>query len=113
MKTLKRCPLATKIPTGAIGIDITVKNAKPEHKCMAPTWDMVMGHKSKKMSDKEYTVAYEKIINNNIEKILNLLNNTKEDIIYFKCFCADGKFCHTYILIDYLTNNYSKLFKKG
>ena len=105
---------------GIGGLDITVKSAKGFARFFAPTWDMVMGHKQGRLTDNQYTFRY--------TQILARMENGKEvipikdlcqfgwdhsDAITFLCYCRDGAFCHTYILMDYLIHNWPHLFEKG
>ena len=46
----------------ANGIDITVKSSRGPFRAFAPTWDMVMGHKRRDLSDEEYIARYRPIL---------------------------------------------------
>ena len=89
-------------------IDTTVKSATKEGKCLAPTWEMVLGHKAGKVTDQEYTNRYE-IILNKIEKSWwdNLFKEKeKEGTITFLCYCRDEWFCHTHLIIENLKKKF-------
>ncbi len=105
------------------GLDITVKSARGFAKRFAPTWDMVMGHKSGQISDGVYTNAYnvilslipdprqDKALNNPWRQLWRLGQETGE--VTLKCYCQDGKFCHTHICIDYATTKWPEAFEDG
>lgn len=79
-------------------LDITVKSGRKE---FAPTWDMVMGHKSDALSDEDYIVMYKQLMNqsykNNRKVWKELLNR---DSVTLVCYCAKGKFCHRVVLAE-------------
>ena len=94
----------TKLMRGQIGkatgIDTTVKSSHGHYRALAPTWDMVMEYKSGRMSPTEYTSLY--------QQILTCVPNTVWDALVAQpdqtllCYCRDGQFCHTHLIIDYL-----------
>ncbi len=93
-------------------IDITVRSAIGWAKQLAPTWDMVMGHKNKKINNKQYEdqyIARLKLLD--MESIISQMEQIG-DRITFICYCNDGDFCHTYLLIDYLCRYYPSLCEK-
>jgi uncharacterized protein YeaO (DUF488 family) len=96
--------------SGEDRIDITVKSATNWARNLAPTWDMVWAHKNGKISDKEYTEQYIDLIEKNGIPLNELLEFNK---ITFVCYCPNGKFCHTHLLIDYLLEQYPNLFEDG
>jgi hypothetical protein len=82
-------------------LDTTVKTGA---NFLAPTWDIVMGHKSGQMSDEEYTQRYLHMLNvsmqNNPDLWVALLRRRKVVLI---CFCGTAKcFCHRYALALFL-----------
>lgn len=87
--------------SGILLLDTTVKTGYPQ---VAPTWEMVMGHKALTITDDEYTLQYKKILNywwfrdpGFFEWILD------QPKIAFGCYCkGDGRFCHRHVLVDYL-----------
>ena len=46
----------------AKGIDISVKSSRGQCRACAPTWDMVMGHKRRDLSDEEYIARHRPIL---------------------------------------------------
>ena len=93
-------------------IDVTVKSSKKLGRYFAPTWAMVMGYKSGTLSDTLYTTQYrEKLGKLYWPPILEELE--KFDHITFLCYCKDGSFCHTHLLIDYLVENFHSIFKQA
>ena len=96
------------------GLDITVKSAGGWARAFTPTWPMVMGYKQGTISDQEYTQAYLKIIERAQLTIVSELvqyGRAMGDRVTFLCYCKDGAFCHTHILIEYLTRNWPGLFE--
>lgn len=81
--------------------DITVKGR--ENMEFAPTWDMVLSHKNKTMSDEEYTKIYKEMMRKSYVKNKNKWEKLlKRDEITLVCFCKKYNFCHRYILKDIL-----------
>ena len=82
-------------------VDTTVKTSD---KLFAPTWDMVMVHKSGKLSDEEYTERYYAMMRKsyieNKNKWNEFLSREQATIV---CFCKAGRFCHRLLLADILT----------
>lgn len=107
---LSRSPIWKKLP----GLDITIKSGKTLGKCFAPTWNMVMGHKQNKITDQEYTDLYFEILNKLDGQVYEELYQygTSDNKINFICYCHDGKFCHTYLLIDYLINKFPDKYER-
>lgn len=80
-------------------IDTTVKSG---NHIFAPTWEMVLGHKSKEISDERYTRMYR-------ARMIQSMNQYRDQWIAFvnddepkaiACYCQAGKFCHRHLLID-------------
>lgn len=98
-------------------LDITVRSATGFARKLAPTWAMVIQHKDRELSDANYTSAY-------LERIeppekpwtfpfsdLWQFGTSHDDRITFVCFCKDGSFCHTNILIEYLCETFPNFFE--
>lgn len=81
-------------------LDITVKTGD---KVFAPTWDMVMSHKSYSLSDDEYKKKYidlmRKSRRDNSSRWQEIMN--KERVVLV-CYCGAGKFCHRILLAKML-----------
>lgn len=81
-----------------IKIDTTVKSGVS---FLAPTWDIVIGVKSGKITTDEYTCKYLDILqeryDKNPQQFIDLFNN---DDVAFGCYCKSGCFCHRYILVE-------------
>ena len=79
-------------------IDITVKSGD---KVFAPSWGIVMGHKNKQITDKQYTDAYYEMMRKSFnENQRRWLEVAKMERVVFCCYCPpDGRFCHRYILV--------------
>lgn len=89
---------------GIILLDTTVKSGDL---CFAPTWEMVLGHKAKTLSDQEYTSLYirkmQQSIRENKERWREVL--MQEAPMALLCYCPymrDGErvFCHRHLLKD-------------
>jgi hypothetical protein len=95
--------------------DVTVKSARPEHRCMAPTWEMVMGVKQGKLSTTEYSRRYQAILEQNKEKIWKLLSDealSGTAVLVFQCYCRDNAFCHTYLLMEWIIGNWHRFHQQ-
>lgn len=101
-----------QISTGRIGesgLDITVKSATGDGRCLAPTWDMVWGHKRGTLSDQEYTEKYLTLLRQRYrddpEPFIRLVKRKELKIL---CYCAkvtrEGEpvFCHRHLAADVL-----------
>lgn len=87
---------------GNMGLDITVKGNHPVGRIWAPTWPMVMGYLQGNLSESEYSAQYSRIIS--AVPIENYRRLWHMDGTVLLCYCAKGKFCHRYILADYLVH---------
>lgn len=79
-----------------------------------PSWDLVLGHKSGRISDEEYTAEYRRLMNiswrENRQQWLEFIQQTEP--LALGCFCTaksarvvhpDGSFfCHRFLLKDIL-----------
>lgn len=76
--------------------DTTVRSG---HRFVAPTWDMVLGHKSGAITDQEYTFEYilmmEKSVRDHRELWMDLIH--RENLV-LACYCKSGRFCHRHLL---------------
>lgn len=116
MVTLKRGQIGRVSSTDML--DVTVKNAKGSVRMFAPSWDMVMGHKNnpKTWTDAHYTFFY-------LDKLSRIPVEVWEKMhewgvahggsITLMCFCKDGTFCHTYLLIEHAVKHFPRLFRSG
>lgn len=110
MITLSRTPMWNH-KAAVNPLDVTVKSAKSLGRNFAPTWAMVMGHKSGILTNDNYTIQYlEKLDRLYWPPLLEKLQ--KSEHITFLCYCKDDDFCHTYLLIDYLIEHFPDTFKK-
>lgn len=95
-------------------LDITAKSAEGWAKNLAPTWGLVWGHKNGALTDEQYTESYLHSINLvgiPLDELLRFghINGS----ITFVCYCPDGKFCHTHLLIEYLLKECPEIFEDG
>lgn len=93
------------------GLDITVKSASGLGRSFAPTWQMVMDLKNGKLDEVEYERQYLNILEAvGAEDIRELYTQYKGGVLTFLCYCHEGIFCHTHLLIKWLTSRFPKLF---
>ena len=89
-------------------VDTTVKSGES---MFAPTWDMVLGHKNKTVSDEEYTRLYrQRMIESwkaNRPQWEAFLRRTEPAAI--ACYCRVGVFCHRLLLKDIIEELCKKL----
>lgn len=107
MTILKR----VQIRTGVCGIDTTVKSAQGPYRALAPTWDMVMGYKNKRLSEEEYTAQYAAILQRVPAKVWDTFADQNEVILL--CYCRDHVFCHTHLIISHLVQCLPERFQDG
>lgn len=107
---IKRASLSSKTP----GVDITVKSAQGFAKEFAPTWEMVMGHKDGTVSDAEYTAQYRTILDQASKEAWRWVKTqATEGLLTLLCYCPDGKFCHTHLMIEYMVGRWPQHFEDG
>jgi len=95
------------------GVDVTVKSAAGFARSFAPTWNMVMGHKRGTLTDAQYTAQYTKILDSvSVEAWRWLYAQAVNGEVTLLCFCRDGGFCHTYLIMAYAVKKYPKAFGK-
>lgn len=84
------------------GIDITIKSAKTNiGRYLAPTWDMVNGFKSGKITEKEYTDQYLSLMRQRYTRDSEVFHRAIKDkeSITLKCYCRANAFCHRRIAV--------------
>jgi len=70
---------------------------------LAPTWEMVLGHKSGRLSDEQYVAAYRKLLKERWEEVETwLLGLQPGEDITLLCYCPEGKFCHRQLIYKML-----------
>ena len=103
-----------QIRPGVEGVDVTVKSAKGFARSFAPGWNMVMGYKRGMFTEAQYTERYMKILDAvSVEAWRWLYAQAVNGEVTLLCYCRDGQFCHTYLLIDYAVKKYPTAFTKG
>ncbi|HBP88747.1 MAG TPA: hypothetical protein DD706_13735, partial [Nitrospiraceae bacterium] len=93
------------------GIDTTVKSAKGIWKAFAPTWAMVMGVKDGQTSETQYTDQYQTILANVKAEVWDALAQQEQATLL--CYCRDGWFCHTHLIIDFAVKQWPERFCDG
>ncbi len=103
-----------QIRPGVKGVDVTIKSAKGFARAFSPTWPMVMGYKNGTLTEAQYTEQYMKILDAvSIEAWRWLCAQAAEGgEVVLLCYCRDGQFCHTNLIIQYATKKYPKAFSK-
>lgn len=104
----------------AFNADVTVLSAKGVWREFAPEWKWVRAVKDGYMDEEEYTALYlNKLRNCNIKNVLCFIEKLRNEAISygnhdmnlnFQCYCKDGAFCHTYLLIGWLCSEYDSIF---
>jgi uncharacterized protein YeaO (DUF488 family) len=109
MVKLRRAQISGRVP----GVDVTVKLARPEAKAFAPTWGMVMDYKNGATTMAQYTVAYQLIVDQVTREQAEWLHSKSiNSTVTLLCYCRDGDFCHTYLLMDMLPKRFPDLFTR-
>jgi len=98
------------------GLDVTAKSAQGWARKLAPSWSLVMGHKRGSLHDAAYEEEYLKQLAFDLGAVhfpyVQLwhygLQHGRQ--ICFLCYCRDGAFCHTHLLIDYIISNYHTFY---
>ena len=105
----------TRLDRGQIGkakgIDITVKSSRGPFRAFAPTWDMVMGHKRRDLSDEQYIARYRPILDRVPLAVWAALAATPA--CTFLCYCPPGVFCHSHVAIEYALARFPDWFIDG
>jgi uncharacterized protein YeaO (DUF488 family) len=94
-------------------LDVTVKSAKGWARELAPTWGMVRGYKDGTMSAADYTRQYRQLLANFGLLDLDRFSEVNDNHVTFLCYCPDGAFCHTHLLIDWLCERFPDVFEDG
>ena len=96
----------------AEGLDTTARTNAP----YAPTWGMVRSYKAGIIDKAKYTELYHDMLAEvgvDSWRELWLQGKANDGELTFLCFCRDGQFCHTVLLIDWLVEHYPEGFEKG
>lgn len=81
-------------------IDITVKTGIP---AFAPSWEIVLGHKSGRVSDDEYTKQYrEMMLKSYMLNTIAWKELIKLEHVAIACYCSPDRFCHRHLFVKYL-----------
>lgn len=87
-------------------IDTTVKSSRGSAAVLAPTWELVMGHKRGQISWEQYTNGYLSLMRRRYllpyqkQRILDFLHLEEE--VVFTCYCSQDRYpmCHRWLLVD-------------
>ena len=86
------------------GVDITVMSSKYQAKAFAPTWELVMGHKSGAFDENAYAMAYGALLNlipTETWTWLAAQAGNDDDTVTLLCYCKNATFCHTHLVALY------------
>ena len=97
----------TRGPMHDRGLDISVGSSHGPARVFAPTWDMVLAYKRNQITAKQYMYQYTAILCKLDQSVF--YNLAKRDR-HLKCYCPNGTFCHTYLLIHHCVSRYPHLF---
>jgi hypothetical protein len=100
-----------QIRPGVLGIDTTVKSAQELWRAFAPRWEMVIGYKNGHVSEANYTEQYEEILERVPANVWDRLADGETQTLL--CYCRDGWFCHTHLIIAYAIEHWPELFRDG
>jgi hypothetical protein len=103
--------MRAQIGRGVQGIDTTVKSAQGIWRAFAPQFSMVMGHKAGTVSDAQYIAHYEPILARVPAIVWDTLAERETQTLL--CYCRDGWFCHTHLIIAYAVQHWPERFQDG
>lgn len=98
-----------QIRPGVQGIDTTVKSSEGLWRAFAPRWEMVMGHKQGRLTDAQYAEQYECILDRVPATVWDALAAQPAQTLL--CYCRDGWFCHTRLIIAYAVSKWPERFR--
>ena len=92
-----------QIKRNAEGIDITVMSSVGMAKNWAPTWELVMGHKTGSIDDNAYAFAYGALLRLVPDDAWMWLEEQTNELneVTLLCYCRPDKFCHTHLVALY------------
>ena len=100
---------------GRDALNVTQKSGTGLGRLFAPGWNMVMGHKNGTISDTSYTKLYRCVYDDAFRQTPGLLaalqKHAAGEHITFTCYCKDGDFCHTHLLMRWLINDFPRAFR--
>ncbi len=103
--------MRAQIGRGVPGIDTTVKSAQGIWRAFAPQYPMVMGHKAGTVSDAQYIAHHEPILARVPALVWDTLAEHETQTLL--CYCRNGWFCHTHLIIAYAIEQWPNRFQDG
>lgn len=103
---------------GYVGIDrldVTVRSADAVGRPFTPTWAMVRSLKAGRIGREQYSLMYRQILGRLpyagawLDELL-AFGHSHDGRLTVVCYCPNGAFCHTHLLIDWLVEHYGALF---
>lgn len=96
-------------------LDVTVKSQDPVGKYFAPTWDMVMASKSKRIGFLDYEELYYTLVRHRLDTdrraTAAVEDVLKRKTVTFVCYCKDFTKCHRTLLGWLFFNDFAATFK--
>lgn len=101
------------------GIDVTVRGQDTYGRHFAPTWALVLDHKAGRITNEEYAARYLKLLEDRYNDdpwtrtavaYLHQYGRSRNDRAVLLCYCRDGVFCHTHLLMKWLIERHPDLF---
>lgn len=92
----------------ALDLDITVQSSTGLGRLLAPTWEIVLGHKAhngdsryagrKTYTNEQYIEAYIGMLRKRyMNDYAAFMMIVKAESVVLRCYCTHGKFCHRHI----------------
>ena len=103
-------------------LDVTAKSAGGWAASLAPTWAMVMSYRRGQMPEALFVKGYQDLLYRAFERraalYVNMLGACSggsggSGEVAFLCYCPDGVFCHTHVLIDFIVGWRGDVFMDG
>lgn len=94
---------------GVLYMDTTIKSGDW---MLAPTWPLLSAYKYNGMSDEDYTLAYNELLDERLvlypDYFLELFN---VEAIAVGCYCRHGKFCHRHLLVKFFEKHTDCIYR--
>lgn len=85
---------------GVFYMDTTIKSGDW---MLAPTWELLNAYRHFGLTDDEYTVAYNKLLEERLIEFPEYFNDLFNiEVLAVGCYCRAGKFCHRHLLVKFL-----------
>ena len=96
------------------GVNVTRGSATGLALYLAPPWSIIMGLKRGDLTEADYTLVYMAQLDRVPTQVWKALaDQATNGVVTIVCYCPDGAFCHTYLIIDFACRRFPGLFVKG